>query len=119
MPPKTKSPETAKAEVDAYFARLPEPARAKLEELRAILRTAVPKDATEALSYSIPAFHSHGPLLSYAAFKHHISFFPMGPAQLKNSPKNSSHSESPRAPSTFLWISPFPLGSSRKWPARV
>lgn len=78
MTTKTKSPETAKAEVEAYFARLPEPARAKLEELRAILRAAVPKDATEALSYSIPAFHYHGPLLSYAAFKHHISFFPMG-----------------------------------------
>jgi uncharacterized protein YdhG (YjbR/CyaY superfamily) len=72
------SPESAKAEVDAYFARLTGPARSKLEELRAILRSAVPKDATEALSYSIPAFHYHGPLFSYAAFKRHISFFPMG-----------------------------------------
>ena len=78
MTPKTTSPETAKAEVNAYFARLSEPARAKLEELRTILRAAVPKDATEALSYSMPAFHYHGPVLSYATFKHHISFFPMG-----------------------------------------
>ena len=71
MPPKTPSPEAAKAEVDAYFARLSEPARARLEELRTILRTAVPKDATERLSYSMPAFHYKGALVAYGAFKHH------------------------------------------------
>ena len=78
-----QSPESALAGVDAYFARLTDPARTKLEELRAILRSAVPKDGTEALSYSIPAFHYHGPLFSYAAFKRHISFFPMGAAAIE------------------------------------
>jgi uncharacterized protein YdhG (YjbR/CyaY superfamily) len=83
MPPKTVSSESANAEVEAYFARLSDPARAKLEELRTILRAAAPKEATERLSYSIPSFHYLGALVSYAAFKNHISFFPMGSAAIE------------------------------------
>jgi len=78
-----QSPESALAGVDAYFARVPEPAHTLLEEMRSILRAAAPKEATEALSYSMPAFHLHGPLFSYAAFKRHISFFPMGAAAIE------------------------------------
>ena len=78
MPPKKPSPEAAKAEVEAYFARLSDPARARLVELRAIIGAAVPKEAAERLSYSIPSFYYNGGLVAYAAFKNHISFFPMG-----------------------------------------
>ena len=74
---KTKSPENGKAEVEAYLARVPEPARTTLENLRAMIRAAAPKDATEAISYGIPSFHYKGALVWYAAFKKHCSFFPM------------------------------------------
>ena len=75
---KKTTPEIGKAEVEAYIAGVPEPARATLERLRAIIRVAAPKSATEELAYRIPSFHYKGSLVSYAAFKNHCSFFPMG-----------------------------------------
>jgi uncharacterized protein YdhG (YjbR/CyaY superfamily) len=62
--------------VDEYFARVAEPARSTLHKIRAAIRSAVPPDATEAISYRIPAFKYHGPLLWYAAFSDHCSLFP-------------------------------------------
>jgi uncharacterized protein YdhG (YjbR/CyaY superfamily) len=68
---------SGKAEVEAYLARVPEPARATLEKMRAMIRAAAPKEATEAISYGIPSFQYKGALVWYAAFKKHCSFFPM------------------------------------------
>ena len=72
-----KSAESGKTEVDAYLARVPEPSRTTLEKMRAMIRAAAPKDATEAISYGIPSFQYKGSLVWYAAFKKHCSFFPM------------------------------------------
>ncbi|MGA3048175.1 MAG: DUF1801 domain-containing protein [Terracidiphilus sp.] len=72
-----KNAESGRAEVEAYLARVPEPARTTLEKMRAMIRAAAPKDATEAISYRIPSFHYKGALVWYAAFKKHCSFFPM------------------------------------------
>jgi uncharacterized protein YdhG (YjbR/CyaY superfamily) len=51
--------------------------------MRAIIRAASPKSATEGLSYRIPAFFFKGALLSYAAFKDHCSLFPMGSSAIE------------------------------------
>lgn len=72
-----KSGESGRAEVEAYLERLPELARGTLEKVRAMIRAAAPKDATEAISYKIPSFQYKGSLVWYAAFKNHCSFFPM------------------------------------------
>jgi uncharacterized protein YdhG (YjbR/CyaY superfamily) len=77
MAVKKASPEAGESEVDAYLARVPEPARGTLEKTRAMIRAAAPKEATEAISYRIPSFHYKGALVWYAAFKNHCSFFPM------------------------------------------
>jgi uncharacterized protein YdhG (YjbR/CyaY superfamily) len=69
--------ESGKAEVEAYLARVPEPARTTLEKMRTMIRAAAPKGATEAISYRIPSFQWKGALVWYAAFKKHCSFFPM------------------------------------------
>ena len=74
---KKTSAESGRAEVEAYLARVPEPARGTLEKIRAMIRAAAPKDATEAISYKIPSFQYKGALVWYAAFKNHCSFFPM------------------------------------------
>jgi uncharacterized protein YdhG (YjbR/CyaY superfamily) len=68
---------SAAGDVDAYLEKVPEPARTTLGKLRAMIRAAAPKDATECLSYGIPAFRYKGGLVGYAAFKSHCSFFPM------------------------------------------
>ena len=65
------------SDVDLYLANVPEPARSTLEKMRAVIRSAVPAEASEGLSYGMPAFHYKGALVGYAAFKHHCSFFPM------------------------------------------
>ena len=68
---------SAAGDVDAYLAKIPEPARTTLEKLRTTIRSVVPPETTEKLSYGIPAFHYKGGLVAYAAFKKHCSFFPM------------------------------------------
>ena len=70
------------AAVEAYLARVPEPARTTLEKVRAAIRSAAPKEATEGISYGMPAFRYKGALVGYAAFKEHCSFFPMSAALL-------------------------------------
>ena len=65
------------AAVEAYLAKVPEPAQTTLRRVRAMIKTAAPKEATEQLSYGIPAFRYKGALVAYAAFKNHCSFFPM------------------------------------------
>jgi uncharacterized protein YdhG (YjbR/CyaY superfamily) len=75
--PKTGNPETGREDVEAYLAHVPEPARSTLEKMRAMIKAAAPKEATEAISYKIPSFQYKGGLVWYAAFKNHCSFFPM------------------------------------------
>jgi len=76
--------------VDEYLATVPEAARAALEKLRQIIRAAAP-EATEVISYQIPTFKHHGPLVAFAAAKDHCGFYVMSPkvmrahaAELKN-----------------------------------
>ena len=69
--------------VDEYLARVPEPARGTLNKVRAAIRSAVPSEATEAISYRIPTFKYKGPLVGFAAFSNHCSLFPMSVAVMK------------------------------------
>ena len=54
-------------DVDEYLARVPEDARAALVKLRKTIKAAVPKAATEVISYQIPAYKHHGLLVGFAA----------------------------------------------------
>src|SRR5437879_8485183 len=61
--------------VDEYIAVQPEAMRAKLEQLRAAIRKAVP-DAVEGIGYRMPGYKLHGkPMLYFAGFKEHYSLF--------------------------------------------
>jgi uncharacterized protein YdhG (YjbR/CyaY superfamily) len=62
--------------VDEYLAGVPEPARSTLNKMRAVIRSAVPPEATETISYRIPAFKHKGVLVWFAAFSDHCSLFP-------------------------------------------
>ena len=68
--------------VDDYMAALPEDRRAVMEQLRATMRGAAP-EATEAISYNMPALRLNGRfLVSYEAFTRHYSLFPWTDAML-------------------------------------
>ena len=56
----TRAAKSTADDVDAYLAKVPEPARTTLGKLRATIRAVVPSEATEGLSYGIPAFHFNG-----------------------------------------------------------
>ena len=63
--------------VDEYLAGVPEPARETLNKIRATIRSVVPAETTETISYRIPTFNYKGPLFGFAAFPKHCSLFPM------------------------------------------
>ena len=65
--------------VHEYLAAVPEPARSTLKKVRAAIRAVVPPEATEAIGYGVPTFRYKGPLVGFAAFSKHCSFFPMSP----------------------------------------
>jgi uncharacterized protein YdhG (YjbR/CyaY superfamily) len=67
-----KAPKT----VDEYLAIVPEPARTTLTKIRATIRAAAPKEATEGISYGMPMFKYKGMLVGFAAFSKHCSLFP-------------------------------------------
>lgn len=62
--------------VEKYLAALTPDRRTAIDHLRAIIHSAVP-DATEVISYQMPAFKWRGRrLVYYAAFRNHLSLFP-------------------------------------------
>ncbi len=63
-------------DVDEYLARVPEPARTTLTKVRAAIRSAVPPEATETISYRMPAFKYKRIVVWFAAFSDHCSLFP-------------------------------------------
>jgi uncharacterized protein YdhG (YjbR/CyaY superfamily) len=68
--------------VDDYLSGAPEPQRSTLLAVRATLRELLP-DATEALSYGMPAFIVDGkPVAGYAWAKRHCSYYPHSSAVL-------------------------------------
>lgn len=73
MPAKKSLPAES---VDDYLAAVPEDARAVLAKLRKTIKAAAPK-ATEVISYRIPTYKHHGPLVGFAAFKKHRGFYVM------------------------------------------
>jgi uncharacterized protein YdhG (YjbR/CyaY superfamily) len=62
--------------INEYLAGIPEPARSTLNKIRAAIRSAAPREATETISYRMPAFRYKGVLVWFAAFSNHCSFFP-------------------------------------------
>lgn len=61
-------------EIDTYLAAQPEKNRQPLEEIRRIIRKALP-DAEEAISYQMPSFKLNGVVAWYAPSKNHYAIY--------------------------------------------
>jgi uncharacterized protein YdhG (YjbR/CyaY superfamily) len=70
---KKDSPDAPAKDVNAYLAAVPLDMRVVLEKLRQTIKAAAPM-AEEVISYRIPTYKYHGPLVHFAAFKDHCSF---------------------------------------------
>jgi uncharacterized protein YdhG (YjbR/CyaY superfamily) len=66
----------APKDFEECLAGVPESARSKLQQLRAAIRSVVPPEASETISYRIPAFKYKRVLVWFAAFSGHCSLFP-------------------------------------------
>lgn len=74
--PAAKRGGKAPKNVDEYLARVTEPARSTLEKTRSAIRSAVPAETIEIISYGLPAFKYKQVVVWFAAFSDHCSLFP-------------------------------------------
>ncbi|WP_028544420.1 iron chaperone [Paenibacillus taiwanensis] len=66
---------TTFATIDEYIVQFPPEVQVILEAIRKVIRDSAP-DASEKISYQMPTFALHGNLVHFAAYKHHIGFYP-------------------------------------------
>ena len=98
--------------VEEYIEQLPPIAKAKIKELRAILKSLAP-EAKEDLKWGKPVFESITILFAYAAHKAHLSFIPTGPA-LKPLEKELTGFTTTIDSVQFLLANPLPENLIRK-----
>ncbi len=71
MPSKKPRPKT----ITEYIHAAPKDTQKKLREIRACIRKSAP-GAKESLKWGMPAFSYKRILVTFAAFQHHIGFYP-------------------------------------------
>lgn len=69
-------------DIDAYIGKFPPETQKFLRQVRAAIRRAAPQ-ATEKISYAMPAFELNGNLVYFAGYENHIGFYatPSGHAE--------------------------------------
>ena len=95
-----------------YIQAAPKEAREKLCEMRSCIRTAAP-GAKEGLKWGMPAFSYRRILVTFAAFKHHIGFYPT-PSAVKAFAEELSKFKTAKGSIQFLLGKPLPLSLIRK-----
>ena len=100
-----KKPQT----IDEFIANYPEDIQEKLQRLRSAIRKAAPQ-ATEIISYGIPAYRFHGNLIYFSAYEHHIGVYP----RVKSLEKELAPYEGGKGTIRFPHEKPIPLTLIKK-----
>ena len=108
MTPKKARPTS----ITEYINAAPKEAQKKLREMRACIRGAAP-GAKEGLKWGMPAFSGRRILVTFAAHKHHVGFYPT-PSAVKAFAKELSKFVTARGSIQFPLEKPLPLGLIRK-----
>jgi uncharacterized protein YdhG (YjbR/CyaY superfamily) len=88
--------------------------RAAVDRLREVIAAAAP-DATEGISYSMPAFLLGGKgLVCYAAFKDHYSLFPMSAAVVEQHAADLGERVTGKGTIQFRYEERLPVGLVKK-----
>jgi uncharacterized protein YdhG (YjbR/CyaY superfamily) len=108
MNPKKARPKT----ITGYIQAAPKEAQKKLREMHACIRKAAP-GATEGLKWGMPAFSYQKILVTFAAHKTHIGFYPT-PSAVSAFAKELSKFTTAKGSIQFPLVKPLPLPLIRK-----
>jgi uncharacterized protein YdhG (YjbR/CyaY superfamily) len=110
---KTMSPKKARpTSITEYINAAPKEARKKLREMRACIRASAP-GAKESLKWGMPAFSYRRILVTFAAFQHHIGFYPT-PSAVRAFAKDLSKFATAKGSIQFPLEKALPLALIRK-----
>jgi uncharacterized protein YdhG (YjbR/CyaY superfamily) len=93
--------------IDEYIAGFPKDIQKMLEQVRVAIRKAAP-NAEETIKYAIPTFTLNGNLVSFAAYKNHIGFYP-APTGVETFKKELAVYAASKATARFPIDKPLPL----------
>jgi len=93
--------------IDEYISSFPEEIQKLLQQVRATIKEAAP-EAVEAIKYAMPTFVLNGNLVHFAAFKHHIGFYPV-PSGIEAFKKDLSVYKGAKGSVQFPLDKPMPL----------
>ena len=105
-------PKARPKSITEYIHAAPKEAQKKLREMRACIRTSAP-GAKESLKWGMPAFSYRRILVTFAAFKHHIGFYPT-PSAVRAFANDLSKFATARGSIQFPLEKPLPLPLIRK-----
>src|SRR2546422_11374614 len=105
-------PKAPPKSITEYINAAPKEARKKLREMRACIRTSAP-EAKESLNWGMPAFSYRRILVTFAAHKHHIGFYPT-PSAVRAFANDLSKFVTARGSIPFPLEKPLPLPLIRK-----
>jgi uncharacterized protein YdhG (YjbR/CyaY superfamily) len=103
---------TKHGSITEYINAAPKEAREKLREMRACIREAAP-GSIEGLKWGMPAFSYKRISVTFAAFKHHIGFYPT-PSAVKAFKEDLSKYKTAKGSIQFPLDKRLPLSLIRK-----
>jgi uncharacterized protein YdhG (YjbR/CyaY superfamily) len=103
----------AARDVDEYLRGLSPKPRAALSRLRRTIQAAAP-EAVEAISYRMPSYRLHGPLVYFAAFTDHCSLFPASKRILRQFDRELARFDASGATIRFTPEKPLPAALVRR-----
>lgn len=101
-------------QVTAYIARIPEPQKSTLVQLRKTIQEIIP-NAEEVISYGFPGYRLNGKVIcGFDAFKNHCSFFPHSSLVIPELEKELANYKTSKGALQFPINKPLPKALVRK-----
>ena len=98
----------SRKEIDTYLAKIEEPKRSTLEQLRRTIESIIP-EAEQGISYGMPAFRMYGKVVAgFAPFKNHLTYVPHSGSVLAQLPVELAGYEKTKSAVHFAIDKPLP-----------